>query len=160
MLRFFITVALIVGLAGPAAAQASPRQTDLAERYLDLVQTDQLGKLMERMIEQSLAADGQMSEEERDFMRRQAPPAMERMMNRFVADLTPIVAETYSEAELEALIRFFDTPLGQSVAAKQIELGVQQQTLIQPAMIEMMTSLMAKYCAEFDCAAAAGKPGG
>ena len=169
MFRFALIFAACGVLATPAVAQEatpapetqpvvviprtppSAEQTRLAERYLRLVQTEQMGKFITEMIDQQMAGDGQSGADERDFMRRQGAPAIRRMIESVMRQLAPVVAEIHTEAELRALIAFYETPLGQSIALKQLELGVRQEQLMMPALNEMMTSLMTKYCAEFDC---------
>ncbi|WP_312146857.1 DUF2059 domain-containing protein [Brevundimonas sp.] len=60
-------------------------------------------------------------------------------------------AELFTEAELTAMIAFYETPLGQNVARKQLEVSVE----LEPAMLkfqeDFMTEIMTKFCGQFDC---------
>lgn len=177
MFRCLLIVAATACLASPVVAQEatpapetqpvvvigrtppSAEHIQLAERYLQLVQTEQMTKEVQRLIDQRLAGDGQLDETERAFWSRHMPPAITRMVSRVVREMTPTVAELHTEAELRALIAFYETPLGQSIALKQLELGARQEQIMMPAAIEMMTGLMAKYCAEFDCGTGATPQG-
>ena len=165
MLRVLLIVAGAMALASPALAQDdAQRRTELAQEYVRLVQTDQLGKMIQETVGQQMAADGAATDDQRDFMRRQGVPAVQRMVNSVMTQMVPVMAELHSEAELQALVDFHSTPLGQTIATNQLQVGVRQEAIMQGALIEMMTSLMAKYCAEFDCeapgAARNSKPAG
>jgi hypothetical protein len=85
------------------------------------------------------------------------PAMIGRMMNRLMADLAPVYAETFTLEELEAQIAFYRTPVGRQVAAKTVELGVAQENLLQGAMAGFLVEFEQKYCAAFDCDASAGQ---
>ena len=72
-------------------------------------------------------------------------------IDRMAKDMAPIYAETFTIEELEALVTFYSTPLGQAVAIKEFELGSRIDELLGGAMIEFFQTFEAKYCAEFDC---------
>lgn len=147
-----LTAALLLS-AAPAVAQDAglARRHALAERYVELVQTDSLGKIVSGVMEEALASEGDMPDDMRAFMREQLPIYLLRMVEQMMTDMTPIYARTYTEEELRALIAFYDTPLGQSIARKDIELGVETNEIMERALLQMMTEFQTKFCAAFEC---------
>ena len=60
-------------------------------------------------------------------------------------------AARFTEAELNALIAFYDGPMGQDIARKQMELGGSLGEAMQTFQVSFLTELMTKFCGEFDC---------
>lgn len=147
-----LTAALLLAVA-PATAQdgSLERREVLAHRYVDLMQTDSFGKIVSAMLEQELANDGDTPEEVRAFVREQGPIFMTRMVEQMMAELVPVYARAFTEDELEALVAFYETPMGQSIARKDIELGVETEEIMTRAVAQMALDFFAKYCAAFEC---------
>lgn len=82
--------------------------------------------------------------------------AFEGAIEATFADLTDDVAEIFILQELEAMVAFFDTPLGRSISDKNFELGMRVQAVMAPHLITALTRLSEKYCARFECAAPEG----
>lgn len=154
-MRILSVVALCLGLlvAAPAVAQDSDaaRRLQLAEQYVELSLGDNIAKLVAGIIEEELAAAPDMTDRERQWMRTNMPPMILEAIDRMAADMAPIYAETFTVEELEALVAFYGTPLGQSVATKEFQLGARVDELLGGAMIQFFETFEAKYCAEFDC---------
>ena len=149
-----VTAALLLS-ATPSLAQdeSQARRLALAERYVELVQTDSLGKIVTGVMEEHMASEGDMPDDMRAFMREQLPIYLTRMVEQMMADMVPIYARTFTEQELQALVSFYDTPIGQSIARKDIELGVETNEIMTRALMQMATDFQVKFCAAFDCSA-------
>lgn len=150
-----ILATLWLGVAAPAAAQDSAgeaRRLVLAERYLEVTQGESLRKSIAAYFEEAFAK-ADMPTDQRDWLTQHMTVAFDEAMQATFADLTDDVAELYSEAELEALITFFDTPLGRSVTAKSFEFGIRLETVMTPHLTALFIQLDEKFCARFGCEA-------
>lgn len=164
-MRHLVVIAAIVGLAFAthASAQTSERQV-LAERYVELSIVG-MDKTLQGLLEAQIAQwDASMPAEEARWFRRHALQIMQTHMQPMIDEMTRDYAERFSEAELSALVAFYETPMGRGIARKQLEAGVAQGQAMQQFETAYLTDLMTKFCAEFDCEGglpkgqAAGKP--
>lgn len=156
-MRIFIVLlaAIWLGFAAPAAAQDSAgqaRRLELAERYLEVTQGENLRKSISAYFEETFAKSD-MPADQRDWLTLNMAAAFDKAMQATFTDLTDDVAELFSETELEAMIAFYDTPLGRSITEKSFEFGIRLETVMTPHLTEAFTQLGEKFCAQFECEA-------
>lgn len=161
-MRLTVIAALVVGLclASPAAAQdaAATHRLALAERLVELSSGDSLEKMVEQMVESQIATLGGGPSAETDWMRTNLPRMSVQAIQRMMPELVALYADVFTEAELEAQIDLLESPLGQSIANKMMQVSVRQQNIVTVAMVDFVEEFTTKYCAEFDCSGpAAGK---
>ncbi len=164
-MRVLMVLAFSLSLfaAAPAMAQDgdAARRLDLARQYLELTQGPNLTKTVQSYFEEAFAKSDAPAEQ-RDWLTENMASAFEIAIEATFRDLIDDVAEIYTLEELEALVAFFDTPLGRSVSTKSFELGVRTQTVMMPHLTAAFTQLGEKYCARFECSgtegAQTGKP--
>jgi hypothetical protein len=154
-MRIFIVLlaAAWLGLAAPAAAQdpaGQARRLELAAQYLDLTQGETLRKSINAYFEETFA-EAELPADQRDWLAQNMSVAFDRAMRATFADMTDNVAELFTEQELEAMIAFYDTPLGRSITEKSFQFGVQLETAMAPHLTEVFTQLGEKFCARFEC---------
>jgi hypothetical protein len=152
-----IVAALMLSCAAPALAQTAPppdaareQRLDMAGRYLELTQGANLGKVITGQLERAYG-DSDMPADERDWLTEHMATAFEDVLQATIADMRDDVADSFTREELEAAIAFYDTPLGRSVARKDLELGMVMQEAMMPHLVTAMTSLSEKYCLRFEC---------
>lgn len=143
--------------AAPVAAQDAPstEQLALAQRYLELSQGTAMTDLIEAQLEEAYGKS-ELSAAEREWLTTNMTTTIERVMEQSMLDIRDDVALLFTEEELRATIAFYETPIGQSVVTKSIELGMDMQQAMIPHLIEGMTKLGEKYCARFTCETGAG----
>lgn len=56
----------------------------------------------------------------------------------FIEAITPIWAEHFSEEELDALIAFYESPVGRKVTSTRMQMAGRQQALLQKLVFEVM----------------------
>lgn len=168
-MRILVVLALGLSLfaAAPAIAQDAARDGDaarrlaLAEQYLELTQGPNLRKTVESYFEEAFAKS-EAPVEQRAWLTENIAAVFEVAMDATFADMTDDVAEIYTAEELEALIAFFDTPLGRSITVKSFDFGVRLQAVMMPHLTTAFAQLGEKYCARFECGesegAQTGKP--
>ena len=158
-MRFLMVLAfgLCLSAAGPAAAQDgdTARRLVLAEQYIELTQGPSLQKTLESYFEETFAKS-EGPAEQRAWLAENMSDAFEAAIEGTFADLTDDVAEIFTLQELEAMVAFFDTPLGRSISDKNFELGLRVQAVMAPHLITALTRLNEKYCTRFECAAPEG----
>jgi hypothetical protein len=155
MLRILRCLAIVAALAAaPATAQDGPpidRQA-LAERYIALSVGDNLGKSIEAYVGELLAAEGEAEPGHVTWAEENLPGLILAMVDDLMRQLAPIYAEVLTEEELEALIAFYETPIGREVARKTVILSVQTEPLVQAAIERYVGEFATKFCARFECA--------
>ncbi len=159
-MRIIILLAASLWLcAAPlAAAQEAPppdaRRLALADQYLELTMGAGLRKFMANYYE-DLYADAGMPADQRDWWTQNMTSAMDRALVAVSAELREDVAEIYAAEELQALIDLYRSPLGRSIAEKDLQMSIRMQEAMAPHMMTLVTDLLAKYCQQFDCEALA-----
>lgn len=150
-----LLAALWLAVAAPAAAQdasGEARRLALAQQYLEVTQGENLRKTITTYFEEAFAKS-EMPEDQRDWLTQNMAAAFDQAMQATFADMTDDVADLFSEEELQAMIAFFDTPLGHSINEKSFEFGVRLQAVMAPYLTAAFTQLGEKYCARFECEA-------
>lgn len=174
-MRSLIIAVAALCLTGPVAlAQETSSQdqrvvvtdTDprlaLADRYLALTVDLDVDKLMREQMEEGFAGSP-ATEEQREWITGQMTDMYEDVIGKAVRDMRGDVAELYTQPELEALVALYESPLGPSLARKNMQAGMLMQEAMMPYLLTGMTDVFEKYCLRFDCeamGAAAAKQNG
>lgn len=137
--------------AAAASAQdpPSPKQLELAERYLAATDTEKAIDAMTAAFRKSLAGSGMVASmtsiEQDKFIE-----IVGAVSRDAVRDARPkfrqAVAETFTEKELEDILTFFDTPTGRSYKDKVPNLAAHTTTIMQDMMPSIMGNLMTGMC--------------
>lgn len=144
--------------AGPVAAQEvldpSPRAEELAARYVELFNLR--GMMLQQMTGAEDLSDEMMSGMEAlgvpikgdeatstmpSFVPEGSLESLEPMITLMESVMVQAVAETYPEAELEALVAFYDTDVGRSIMDRQGALQLRMTGLMFERMPEMMSAM-------------------
>lgn len=158
-MRVFVLFAVLFAVcAGPALAQDAPdaarqRQLDLAGRYLQLTQGADMLKVLREQIEQGYG-DAELPDDQRAWLTDQMTAMFEDVLEIAIAEARDDVADSFTATELQAAVAFYETPMGRSIARKQIEMGVVMQEAMMPALMSRVGALGEKFCQRFDCAEA------
>lgn len=153
-----LAISLTLLGAGPAVAQEvldpSPRAEELAARYVELF------NLRDMMLQQLAGSQGLSDEMMTGFEALGMPmkgdeaasamptfvpegslEGMEPMIALMESVMVRAVAETYPEAELEALVSFYDTEMGRSIMNRQADLQLRMTGLMYERMPEMLAAM-------------------
>ncbi len=99
------------------------------------------------------------------WFEKNAGPLMIPHLRTLMTEIEIQYARGLTIAELEAMVAFYDTPMGHSIARKQLQLGMDMGGPIEAMQTAYLASLMERFCAENDCsgiesaAPVAGKSG-
>jgi hypothetical protein len=159
----FAAPALAEPVAAPARAASAPNPEAVAlvrrylaaihfERTMDSVQA----AMLPVMTEQLAQAHREVTPEQRqivvDVVRR---VMREKMLPQMIDRLTPIYAQTFTAPELQAMVAFYESPIGQSIADKAPSLAPRTAEIVrelQPAMArEVVLEIIARICPNGKC---------
>lgn len=157
-MRFLALLITVLSLcAGPVLAQDAPdaarqHQLDLAGRYLHLTQGADSTKLLREYIE---AGYGEMDlpDDQRTWLADQFTVIFDEALTMAITEVRAEVADTFTAAELEAVVAFYETPMGRSIARKNLEAGMALQQAMMPHLLTSATAMGEKFCLRFDCEA-------
>jgi hypothetical protein len=141
--------------AGPAMA-VDPQRLSLAERYLvDIGYDRTLDRVVAREISKGLDAGYKSLEAEAPV----APAAMKSELYRATLDsvrsfmpqikvrLVRILSSEYSQEELQALVDFYETPVGRSITAKSVDLAQAAGRAVIDLTPRLRTDIIRRFCA-------------
>lgn len=166
-MRFLVLMAAFVAFcAGPVLAQDAPdparaQQLELAGRYLELTQGADTAKVLREQIENSYG-ESDLPDDQRVWLTDQMTAMFEDILDAAILEVRDDVADSFTRAELEAAVAFYETPMGRSIARKDLEMNAAMQEAMMPELMTRIGSLGEKFCQRFDCSAmgeAAAKSG-
>jgi hypothetical protein len=155
-----IIAAVLAVSAAPVMAQETPDAPDparaaqlaRADRYLALSQGSGLSKIVRQQIEEGYG-EGSIPDDQRAWLTDNMAAVYEDVMELVIAEVRDDVADQFTAAELDALIAFYETPLGRSIINKEAELSMDIQQAMMPHLMTRMASVGEKFCLRFDCSA-------
>jgi hypothetical protein len=155
-ITIFAAVATAVALgAGAADADPTPRQLELANRYIADVQLDQtMSRVMQSTIPTMMAQmPSQMTDDQKAALQSVITDVTLEMTHKLVIDMAPAIADVFTEQELTDLVSFYESPTGRSLVAKTPLLAQRMQPIIVQLMPEMRREMLVKLCAKITCPA-------
>lgn len=141
----------------PAAGAPSARQLELTRRYIDLTMTEQFEDSLRQVIVAQAEIDPNarsLPDADRRFIAELAAELTTDMIPQMLDAMTPVYARTFTEAELEAMIAFYDTPLGKSIIEKTMIAMPEANAAAMSVMPQLMDKMAARMCQYYGCDAA------
>lgn len=162
----WIKAGLLAGVmvVTPLAAQAVTPVTSvqdaaasrmaLSRRYVELMQSDQVGDAIRGLI----AADAQndpealaLPAEERRFISELTAELTTEAMPLMLDQLVPVYAEVFTEEELRALIAFYETPMGREITRKTTASMPEANAAIMAVMPQLVDKMVTRMCVYYEC---------
>lgn len=157
----FVTVPAMASVTdqanGTVAAEPSAEALALARHVFELTSPDLNKKMTAHM--QTVLAQSALAEADpqiASWFEKNAIPLLMPNLRKMIAEMEVRYAERLTIDELRAIIAFYDNPMGRSIAAKMIDLGLEMEEPLQRLTEAYMIDLLTAYCEEFEC----GKAGG
>lgn len=142
----------------PQAAPApSARQLELTRRYIELTMSDQFESSIREMIVDQVAMDPNardMPEEDRRFLADLTAELTTDMIPQMLDQMVPVYARTFTEAELEALIAFFDTEMGREILSKTMTSMPEANRAALTVVPRLLEKMASRLCQHYGCTAA------
>src|SRR5690606_42113981 len=89
--------------------------------------------------------------EDRQFITSLTAELTTDMVPQMLERMVPVYASTFSEAELEALIAFYDTEMGQAILHKTVESMPEAPRAPMGAMPPILDKMAARLCQPSGC---------
>jgi len=137
--------------APQAATASSTRQLELARRYVDLMMSDQFEGVIREMIGDEAERDPTLPEADRQFLVDLTTELTTDLIPQMINELVPVYAAAFTEAELEALVAFYDTEMGRSIAAKSVQVMPEENRAVMSVMPQMLDKMAARMCQHYGC---------
>jgi hypothetical protein len=142
------------GAAVAAASQASPEALALARRYVRaLHMEDTVAKMLEQMDIMALMGINASDHPDIKAMADANREATVAMLPKLIEGMTPVIATTFTEDELRAMVTFYEGPTGQSILAKTPALTQASMSIMVQLMPTVLSDMMERYCAKTTCSA-------
>lgn len=139
------------GEAPQAASEPSARQRALARRYIDLMVSDQFEDVIREMIGDEAERDSTMPEEDRQFLVDLTTDLVTDLIPQIINELVPVYAAAFTESELEALVAFYDTEMGRSIAAKSVQVMPEENRAMMSVMPQLLDKMASRMCQHYGC---------
>lgn len=148
--------------AAPVAARSSEqttaapsaRSSELARQYLNLLMTDQFEGVIRQMLGTEFENDSEMQampDADRRMILNLLAELTTDMVPQMISEMVPVYAATFTEEELTALVGFYDTPLGRSIADKSIEVMPEADRAIMSVVPQMLEKMATRMCQHYGC---------
>lgn len=155
------TAMLVLVCAVPASAQnnstdtATSRNLSLARRVIEITTPDFDKQILAHMS----AAVEQLQLDEIDptvgrWMEKNAGPILLPHLRRLMDEIAAVYANRFTAEELAAMVAFYESPMGASIARKQLAVGIETGEMIDPLMERYASDLFGQLCSQIDCEAA------
>ena len=136
----------------PAADTIPPAQRALASQVVRLTTVDMEKQILDYM--GTVFSEMQSEEVDRNvavWFEKNAGPIMLPHIRTFMADVELLYARLLTAEELQAMIAFYDTPMGRSIARKQTQLGIDMSGPIETMTANYAEDLITRFCNANDC---------
>lgn len=152
MRKFLVVFTMACALAAPAIASAEPSAKALAltrrmvaAMHIEETMTPMMRAMMRQQMDIMIAQQKGLTDQQKTILGSAIGETMDEVLaGGFMSDLmerlVPAYAEVYSEDELEAVVQFYESPIGQRVLRKMPQLT--------PAAMKVMAEITPKLQAE------------
>lgn len=165
MRKILTLLALSTVLVMPVAASAEPSEKALAltrrmvaAMHVEETMVPMMRSMSHQQFEGAFAQQKGLNDAQKAALSRAISEAIEEtyddgLMQKIMEKLIPAYAEVYTEEELQAMVDFYESPIGQSVLRKMPQLGAvagKSMSEMMPAMMADMNAKMTKKLEGFD----------
>lgn len=131
---------------------ASPRQLALSRRYIDLMQGDQLRAAVRTMVEGQVRSEGRnLPSADRRFLTDLTIELVADLVPAMMTELVPVYAAVFTEAELDALVTFYDSAQGRSIINKTYESLPEANAAMMVVVPRMLDKMAVRMCEHYGC---------
>jgi hypothetical protein len=136
-----------------SAAKSSEKKLALARRMFEAMHFDDMVANMLDSMDPLMAMGetGGLSDADSKHMRDSVKEAMNAAMPEYVDALTEIYADAFTEEELQAMVDFYESPIGQSVLKKSNEINEPVMAAMMDLMPEILVDTMTRFCSKTEC---------
>ena len=142
-------------LTAPAAmaetTDVSAEKLVLANKFIALIQGDQLGASLGQMTAMMMPESNTMSAEQAAEFQAAMAEVTAGMMPRMFEAMAPIYADIFTLEELQALVAFYQSDVGRSMISKSYAAAPRMAEAMQAIMPELMADMGDRLCNRLEC---------
>jgi hypothetical protein len=137
---------------------AKSRRMALARRYMEAMHYQQtvastLKSLMPVLLGDASSRYGGLSEHQRQALMDACLETMDRLTPQMMDNAVAAMSDVLSEDELTQLVAFYESPVGQSIVAKNGQISTAMAGPLRDMLPQMKTQMIERFCAKINCAA-------
>ncbi|MGV9010081.1 DUF2059 domain-containing protein [Brevundimonas sp.] len=125
----------------------------LVRRYFNAIQFDQLMNGMLNSQLDATIAQGRIPADRQSVFREAATAAYAVVIPRMIEESMQMYAEAFTTDELEQLVAFYESPVGQSMMTKTVMLTQKTGEIMQRYGPQMEAEMFRQLCSRIDCEA-------
>ena len=162
-----VALALALTLAAPALAQSapaaaatkvSPKSAELVRRlyraaHIDTTMDSMMASLMPAMTEAMTQRNPSITAEQRRLLNETVQEVMHDATPKILDRMIPAYAATFSDEELQAVVDFYESPLGSAIVRKMPQMAPKSAELMRQMLPEIETEMVTRLCAKMNCGA-------
>lgn len=149
-----VTVMMTLVTAGAVQAQAVPsaRQMELARRYVAAMQMERtfdatMDAMTPALMDQGVKLPPEKQAEVAAMIRDVTKETVVTMSNR----MAPLLAEVFTEKELEDVVAFYEGPSGRSMIEKSPQLAAKMAPMMREMMPQVRARMIERICRISEC---------
>jgi hypothetical protein len=138
-----------------AAPRGSAKALALSRRYMQAVDMQkQVDVILQTLLPQMLAAQGDgLTPEQRNVISQATRESMAALYPKILDQAANEYAILYTEDELQALVDFYEAPLGRSITQKAPKAAPAMSAAMAKLLPDLQADILARVCAKVDCSA-------
>jgi hypothetical protein len=162
-----VALALSLVQASPTPAQTPPAaarpaefevKAELVRRYFVVIQFEKLMSVsMESMMDTMLAGTN-IPDDKYELVRDSVLEAYEAVLPEMIEANVAMYAEAFTREELEGLVAFYESPIGQSLMVKSVMLSRNSGEVLARFQPIMEAETLRRLCARMACPAPVAAP--
>jgi hypothetical protein len=138
--------------APATAPKVSARAMDLSKRYVTAMKvSESMASVLDRLGPMVAEESQDMPADEAKALEEATREALTAAMPRYLEQLTRNYAATYSEDELQALVTFYESPMGQAVLAKSRNGPGSGSEAVADLLSQVIEDAEGRFCAKVGC---------
>lgn len=137
----------------PASQTEAAERLVLANKFLALMQGDQMAASMRQMMSMMTPANSNVPADERAMINEVTGEMVEIMLPRLFEAMAPVYADIFTLEELRALVAFYESDLGRSMVRKSFEASPRIAEAAMAVMPGVMSEMSDRLCDRLECTA-------
>lgn len=157
-----LLLAIVLFQASPSAAQTGPEaartaefeiKSDLVRRYFVVIQFEKMMTVAMESMTGPMLESTPLPEDKIALMREAVLEAYAVVLPQVIEANVAIYAEAFTVGELEALVTFYESPIGQSVMIKSVMLSRGAGEVFERFQPLIQQEMRRQLCVRIDCPA-------
>ncbi len=153
LLALTLLVAPVAAHAQTAAQDEAAERLALANKFIVLMQGDQMAASMRQMMTMMTPANPGVPAEQQAIITEVTGEMVEVMLPRLFEAMAPVYADIFTLEELRGLVDFYQSDIGRSLVRKSFEATPRITEVVMGVMPGIMSEMGDRLCDRMGCSA-------